>query len=639
MLTLLLIGLVVMPQAKADTALTPQEWDWYAAAKAKADAGDLAGAAAIWRQMVDSLKRHNPDACGNYAQQLGRALDSLGRYDEAVQAFEDEFACWGQFPDRSEWMLWDRRRAEQIRPEIRTFVSRSTEGENPGPLAKFEPPFGAIVGGTIDLDDAIWNDVSRTPDVYGKGYGMVLVYARWGERIPIISTASAKKAGAALQVGWEPTGGLDQVKDDTYVREFARSLKAYGLPVFLRYASEMNGAWTDWYSDPAKYKEKFALIARIMREEAPNVAMVWSPNFIGDQPWADYYPGDEYVDWVGINLYHEAYFAGKPDSRQMLNDIYYAGRSNPMDKFKEIYAAFAKRKPIMVSETGVAWATRDPYHEDVDWAVETLRQVYEYLPLLYPRIKAICYFQVDFMAHPRVPSSGHYVISGNARMTAAYREVLANSWYLDSPKASAPQFWRPIEQATLSGPTRVATYAHLGAGVDRVEYALDGQVVATANRLPWVADLDLDGLAGVHQLTVRAYDKAGRLGAEKTYSFDASAVRISLGGKVLDLPQPPILLDGVTMVPARAIFEALGAKVTWDASASAVIAEKGADFVRITVESPVALKNGLTPLALARPAILMGGRVLVPIRFAAEAFDMAVSWDPATRTVQIGPKS
>ena len=41
----------------------------------------------------------------------------------------------------------------------------------------------------------------------------------------------------------------------------------------------MNGEWVPWYGDPEKYKEKFRLVHDIMEQEAPNVAMVWSPNF------------------------------------------------------------------------------------------------------------------------------------------------------------------------------------------------------------------------------------------------------------------------------------------------------------------------------------------------------------------------
>ncbi len=621
----------------AGRPVTPQEWRWITAAQDLEARGDVEGAMEYWARLVSSLKTHNYDACGLYAQKLGRALDRLGRYAEAVRAFEDEFFCWGQFPDRDEWMLWDRRRAEQIRPEVIAFVARPTAGAQTSPLAKHEPAFGTWLGGTIDKDPAVRNDLAQVERVYGKPYAMVLVYARWGEPLPVLAIRSAKAAGAVLQVSWEPSAGLEAVRDDAYVRSFARALRDYGHPVLLRFAPEMNGAWTAWHGDPATYRAKFALIARVVREEAPNVALVWSPNFVGDAPMDDYYPGDEWVDWVGVNLYHDPYFRGDPTSSQMLADIFYQGkRTNPLDKLKAVYERYADRKPIIVSETGFGWANRDPYREEADWAAGAIRRFYGYLPLLYPRVKAVAYFNVDFGESSHLPGFSHYLLSGHPAVAAAYREATAPAWYLSAPGAVAPYFWRPLDRATLHGKTRVAAYVNLGdLTPSRVEYLIDGQVAATATRLPWEAELDLSGLEGVHELAVRAYDQHGRLGAERRYSFDASAIRVTLDGAVLDFDQPPVLLDGRVLVPVRAIMEALGAQVTWEEATRTVVARHRGSTLLLQVDNPVPTRDGVPLAPLDVPAKIVGGRTLVPARFVAETFGMDVGWDGQTRTVVI----
>lgn len=626
--------------APASAAVTSEEWRWMTLAAEKDASGDLDGAMEYWRKLVASLKTHNYDACGNYAQKLGRALDKQGRYAEAVAAFEDEFYCWGQFPDRQEWVLWDARRVEQIRPEVRAFVARPTAPEARRPLAKHEPLFGTMLGGTIDNDPAVGNKFANIAKAYGKSYAMVLVYAHWNQGLPVVSTREAKNAGAALQVGWEPTLGLDAVKDDQYVRDFARSLKEYGHPVFLRYASEMNGSWTAWHGDPALYREKFRLIARIMREEAPNVAMVWAPNYVGesDANLDDYYPGDEWVDWVGVNAYHEAYFLGDPGQSQMMNDLYYQGkRTNPLDKIKEIYAKYSKRKPIMLAETGFGWATRKPHIREDAWAADALRRFYGYAPLLYPRLKAISYFNVDFVNNPQIPSTGHYLISGNAALSSAFKAATRSDWYMAQPGASPSVFWRPMEQSTLLGETRVAAYVNLVGGASRVEYLLDDKLAATATALPWEASLNLSGLTGVHRITVRAYDKEGRLGAERTYTFDPSAIRVDLNGRFVDFDQPPVQINGRTLVPARAILEALGAEIEWEPGTQTVIAKRNGDVIRLQIDNPVPTRNGRALTALEVPGQIIGGRTLVPVRFFAENYQMDVKWDDITRTVMIRP--
>ncbi|HEY3366038.1 MAG TPA: stalk domain-containing protein [Symbiobacteriaceae bacterium] len=626
------------PAGAAEPAVTSREWSLIETAQAAEAGGDVTGTVSAWSTLVTLLKTHNYDACGNYAQKLGRALDKQGLYLEAVAAFADEFYCWGQFPDRQEWVLGDQRRAEQIRPEIQLFVARPTADEPHGVLAKNEPAFGTLLGATIDKDPAVAGDLSRVPAVYGKPYALVLDYAEWGSYPIVTTTRAAKAAGAALQVAWNPSEGLDAVQDNSYVRNFAQQLQAYGLPVYLRFGGEMNGSWVAWYGDPAKFRAKFALIARIMRQEAPNVAMVWSPNYVGDGPMDDYFPGDEWVDWVGINLYHESYFLGDPGTRQLDADIFYQGmRSNPLDKVKAIYGRYAARKPIMISETGFGWATRKTYKEEIPWAVGALERFYGYAPLLYPRLKAVSYFNVDVMSNPGVPTSSHYVLSGKPAMTQAYRQATAGAWYLGSPTATAPKLWRPAEKASLVGPNHVAAYVNLGGGVSRVEYYVDQELAAQSTRLPWEADIDRSSLQGEHTVTVKAYDQKGTLGYQRSYTFDASAIRVNLNGRYLDFDQPPVLLNGRVLVPARAILEALGAEITWEAATQTVVAKRDGSTLRLQIGNPVPTKDGSALKSLDVPAQIIGGRTLVPARFVAENYRMDVKWDQATRTVTIAP--
>lgn len=114
---------------------------------------------------------------------------------------------------------------------------------------------------------------------------------------------------------------------------------------------------------------------------------------------------------------------------------------------------------------------------------------------------------------------------------------------------------------------------------------------------------------------------------------DADVV-IQIDQKVQRYAQPPILVDGTTLVPLRGIFETLGAKVEWDAAARTVKATKGKLAVTLQIGSPTAYKNG-TPVPLLQAPRIVNGSTLVPLRFVSEALGGEVQWRGDTRTVAI----
>ena len=96
----------------------------------------------------------------------------------------------------------------------------------------------------------------------------------------------------------------------------------------------------------------------------------------------------------------------------------------------------------------------------------------------------------------------------------------------------------------------------------------------------------------------------------------------------------PLLVNGRTMVPMRAIFEKLGAVVYWDNNTRTAIAQKDNVNVSISIDDTTLYKNG-EPIVLDVPAQLIGGRTLVPLRAVSEAFDCDVQWNGDTQTVNI----
>lgn len=93
----------------------------------------------------------------------------------------------------------------------------------------------------------------------------------------------------------------------------------------------------------------------------------------------------------------------------------------------------------------------------------------------------------------------------------------------------------------------------------------------------------------------------------------------------------PFIEDDRTLVPMRAIFEAIGASVTWDEETQTVYGIKTDEngeisLVVLQIGSEAAYKNS-EEITLDVPAKIVGDRTFVPLRFVAEALDANVEWD------------
>jgi len=111
-------------------------------------------------------------------------------------------------------------------------------------------------------------------------------------------------------------------------------------------------------------------------------------------------------------------------------------------------------------------------------------------------------------------------------------------------------------------------------------------------------------------------------------------INVVINGKAFEFDPPPMLENHRTLVPLRALFEALGANVLWEQSTQTVTANIGYTLVTIEIGSNIMLKNG-DSIKLDVPAKLVGDRTYIPLRAVAESFGADVDWDGATQTVYI----
>lgn len=114
----------------------------------------------------------------------------------------------------------------------------------------------------------------------------------------------------------------------------------------------------------------------------------------------------------------------------------------------------------------------------------------------------------------------------------------------------------------------------------------------------------------------------------------SSAASIELNGQPLATSARPITLNGRTLVPMRDIFEALGARVNYNAVTRGISANRQATHVDLQIGNRSAAVNGQEQM-LEQAPIVRGGVTFVPLRFVSNALGAQVNYNPSTALVSI----
>lgn len=114
-------------------------------------------------------------------------------------------------------------------------------------------------------------------------------------------------------------------------------------------------------------------------------------------------------------------------------------------------------------------------------------------------------------------------------------------------------------------------------------------------------------------------------------------ITVQLNGRKIEFDQVPIVENGRTLVPMRAIFESLGAEVMWNGDTNEITAVKGDVAVTFTLNSSTVYKNG-EKIILDVPAKAINGRTFVPVRAIAESFSVDTQWSQEDNMVVLTSK-
>lgn len=251
---------------------------------------------------------------------------------------------------------------------------------------------GVLVGIFHEGSQADLSYVHEYEKKLDKSFSSIMWYLDWSTPFPAQDVQRVSDAGYMPHLTWEPWFFADREKIsladilsgewDEYINTWAKDAAEYGGPLLLRWGHEFNGNWYPWSvakngQDPAVYVDAYKKIHDMFDSAgADNVQWIWCANAdsVPNTPWNDAlkaYPGDEYVDWVGIDGYN---FSGNDSFKTI---------------FTRSYNQFVKKitKPVMIAE----FATGGEGQKKGRWITEMAQDLQQH----FPAVRSVNWFDID----------------------------------------------------------------------------------------------------------------------------------------------------------------------------------------------------------------------------------------------------
>jgi hypothetical protein len=272
--------------------------------------------------------------------------------------------------------------------------------------------WGAWIGDQLTGQEAPWdmNAVSVFSQLLGKGLSLVefsspmadchkspctfyefptpqMEQIRAYGAIPVFSwSTSSSPYQASLE---DPEFQLGDIIAGTYDRqiyEFASAAARWGHPFFLRFDWEMNGNWMPWSegvngNTSGQFVAAWHHVHDIFRAAgATNATWIWCPYVDIEgrfQSLRSLYPGNAYVDWVGLDGFNWAQNPANPQKWRNFNQIF-------ASTYRQVTTKIAPKKPVVLPEMATGGAPK----AKAQW----IRKMFELLRTDYRRIRAVIYF-------------------------------------------------------------------------------------------------------------------------------------------------------------------------------------------------------------------------------------------------------
>lgn len=269
------------------------------------------------------------------------------------------------------------------------------------PSAKHPPAQGALLGAFVGVGTSSTTDFQNEEGLIDRRWVIDNRFYSFEDWIDDRTRWDIAQHTIPL-ITWEPHWPLDEIiagQHDDIFHARALGAKALQTEIFLRFGHEMNGNWYPWSGamnggangGPAKYIAAYRHVHDLfVQDGATNVVWIWCP-LVTDVPaeawnhWTNYYPGDDYVDWVGL----DAYNWGTASSCCVWTTF--------ASLITNLYNDYAARKPLMLPETSSAELGGDKGAWINDMHADLEHQ--------FTAIKAVVWFDINKETDWRIASS------------------------------------------------------------------------------------------------------------------------------------------------------------------------------------------------------------------------------------------
>jgi len=327
-----------------------------------------------------------------------------------------------------------------------------------GPVDIAVPEHGAYTGAFMDFgdeeDDVTLEMIEDFEQMVGKHQAIIASSSYWGEQsFPTANLNVVWRHGSLPLVFWSPwdrpyvqNRGPDKFnlidiiagKWDAYIDKWADSARGFGHPMIVAFGVEMNGDWfpwsgtfyggEDWDDDADNWKgpENFRrayrhVVDRVRARGATNIKWMFHTNNYSYplDTWnfaPAYYPGSDYVDWLGMSVYGQQF---KDETNPPITAL--------MDWPYQELSGLDPSKPIMIAE----WATGEfPYTpgEPGIHKPEWIKQALELFRTRYPRVKAAVYWHERWQNLDQTYSNLR--VNSSVESLQTYRDGVANPDWL-----------------------------------------------------------------------------------------------------------------------------------------------------------------------------------------------------------------
>jgi hypothetical protein len=321
------------------------------------------------------------------------------------------------------------------------------------------PTHGAYCGAYVDFGEGerevTYDALLSFERMTGKHQAIVAFGNFWGDQVfPQKTLQIISSYGAVPLIFWSPwdkpyqeSKGPDRFslesivagKWDAYIEQWADAARSYDRPMLVAWGLEMNGAWFPWSGcyygkdqvtvDPTgqklfKSQELFKrayrhVVDKVKAKGADNILWGFHANnfTVPLKPWnsmAGYYPGKDYVDWLGLSVYGQM---GREDDWSSFHDAMETG-------YNEI-CQLDPDKPVFVAEWGVG---EFPPADKAGF----ISQAFLDMKDRYKRVRAAVYWHERWENGDGSFSNLH--VNSSPEALDAYRDGLANPYWLDKPQ-------------------------------------------------------------------------------------------------------------------------------------------------------------------------------------------------------------